>query len=360
MRRQSIARLASAAVVTAAVFACPVVYGQNVDKVKFDTCDGVELHGSFYPGKNGPKSTCVILLHNIGGDAKNIDNSQQDGWDRLAKALQDAGFAALTFDFRGHGNSTQIQPSFWKYQQNLGLRGAGKSETISYKDYQRSYYPILVNDIAAAKTLLDRRNDNGECNSRSIILVGAQEGAVVGTMWAVSEMSRYQLLNVFPATLDKNPEGKNINAFVWLSMNSQQGELGNWLRTLGKDKHIPMYFLYGANDSGSSNFAQRWAKELKGKTAPTDKLTRAVGTDKIALAGHNMLRKDLDTVEKVVNYCKAVLDTITPNDSGKIEFEKKAYAWSFQAGGTRPIIGKRPDEKLMGPIPLANIGVRTP
>jgi predicted alpha/beta hydrolase len=359
MRRQLIARLASTALTMAAVLVGRAAHGQNVDKVKFDTCDGVELHGSFYPGKNGPKSTCVILLHNVGGDAKNIDNSQQDGWDRLAKELQSAGFAALTFDFRGHGNSTQIQPSFWKYNHNLGLRGAGKSESISYKDYQKSYYPILVNDIAAAKALLDRRNDNGECNSRSIILVGAQEGAVIGAMWAVSEMSRYQLVNLFPIKLDATPEGKNINACVWLSMNSQQGEIGTWLRTLGKDKHIPMGFLYGANDSGSANFAQRWAKDLKGKSAPTDKLTRAEGTPKIALAGHNLLRKDLDTVEKVVNYCKAVIDAVTPSDPSKVEFEKKAYAWNFSASG-RPIPAKKQDEKLLAPIPLSNIGVRTP
>jgi pimeloyl-ACP methyl ester carboxylesterase len=363
MRRQLNARLVWATGLMFALLATPTAYPQNnVDRVKFDTCDGVELHGSFYPSRNGAKSTCVILLHNIGGDAKNIDNSQQDGWDRLAKALQAEGFAVLSFDFRGHGNSTQIQPSFWKYPQNAGLRGFGKAESISYKDYQKSYYPILVNDIAAAKALLDRRNDSGECNSRSIILVGAQEGAVVGTMWAVTEWSRYQLLNVnlfAPAALDKNPEGKSIIACVWLSMSSSQSELGNWLKLLGKEKRMPMGFLYGANDATAANFAQRWAKELKGKNAPTDKLTSAEGTPKSSLAGHNLLRKDLNTVEKIATYCKKVVDTVTPSDQSKIEFEKKGYAWSFQQGG-RPIIAKKLDEKLLSPIPISNIGVRAP
>ena len=31
--------------------------------VTFDTVDGVELKGSFYPGGQGNKSPCVILLH---------------------------------------------------------------------------------------------------------------------------------------------------------------------------------------------------------------------------------------------------------------------------------------------------------
>jgi hypothetical protein len=356
MRRHSFACLALAA----ALLATPAAYAQNpVDRVKFDTCDGVELHGSFYPGKNGPKSTCVLLLHNIAsGDSKNAYNSQQDGWDRLAKALQDTGnFAVLSFDFRGHGNSTGIQPSFWKYAHNSGVRGAGKSEAISYKDYQKSYFPILVNDIAAAKALLDRRNDNGECNSRSIILIGAQEGAVLGTMWAVTEWQRYQLINLFPLRLDPNPEGKCVNACVWLSMTSSQSEQGNWMKLLAKN-HIPMGFLYGASDATAANFAQKWAKDLKGKTAPTDKLTRADNIPKSTLAGHNLLRKDLDTVEKVVNYCKKVLEAVTPADYAKTEFEKKGYAWNFP--GVRPIIGKKPDEKLLIPVPLTHIGVRTP
>jgi hypothetical protein len=361
MRRQLIARLALAAGLAAALTSSPAATAQNVDRVKFDTCDGVELHGSFYPGKNGPKSTCAILLHNVGGDAKNIDNSQQDGWDRLAKALQAEGLAVLAFDFRGHGNSTGIQPSFWKYPQNQGLTGFGKAETISYKDYKKSYYPVLVNDIAAAKALLDRRNDNGECNSRSIILIGAQEGAVIGTMWAVSELSRYQLItvNAFNSALEKTPEGKWINACVWLSMSGSQGELGNWLKLLGQKNRIPMGFLYGANDTTSANFSQRWAKELKGKTAPTDKLTAADATPKSSLAGHNLLRKDLDTVEKIVKYCKAVGEAVTPADPAKIEFEKKGYAWRFQEAA-RPIIAKKPDERVLGPIPLNNLGVRTP
>jgi hypothetical protein len=120
-----------------------------------------------------------------------------------------------------------------------------------------------------------------------------------------------------------------------------------------------MGFLYGANDTTSASFSQRWAKELKGKTAPTDKLTAADATQKSTLAGHNLLRKDLDTVEKIVKYCKSVGEVVTPADPSKIEFEKKAYAWNFQQGG-RPIIAKKPDEKVLGPIPLNNIGVRTP
>ena len=63
-------------------------------------------------------------------------------------------------------------------------------------------------------------------------------------------------------------------------------------------------------------------------------------------------------MEKVVNYCKKVVETVTLPDYGKVEFEKKGYAWNFPT--IRPIIGKKPDEKLLAPVPLTHIGVRTP
>lgn len=352
MRRQFLARLAFAAGLAAALLSPSAAHAQKkVDRVKFETCDGVELHGLFYPSAAGAKATCVILLHNIGG------NSQQDGWDRLASELQNKNFAVLSFDFRGHGNSDRVLPSFWKVAHNSSVRGGPKSETINYKDYQRNYYPMLVNDIAAARAFLDRRNDGSECNSRSIILIGAQEGAVIGTMWLASEMHRFQVLSVQPLKLDMNPEGKSVNACVWLSMTSAQAELGNWLKMIGRDKRVPMGFLYGANDTTATSFAQKWAKELKGTVMPTKKYTAAEAIPKSNLAGHMLLRKDLSTVEKIVTYCKDVMDNITAADSGRVEFDKKGYAWNFNG---RTITGKIPEEKLLHPIPLSNIGVRTP
>jgi pimeloyl-ACP methyl ester carboxylesterase len=359
MRRQFLARVALAAGLAAAFLGrCPAHAQKNVDRVKIDTYDGVELHGSFYPGKNGPKSTCVILLHNVGGNSPG--NSQEDGWDRLATALQDKGFAVLTFDFRGHGNSTAVhRDTFWKVPQNTaGVKGGPKSDTITVKDFQRGYHPVLVNDIAAAKAYLDRRNDGGECNSHSLILIGAQEGAVIGTMWLATELHRYQLLSLLPVKLDLTPEGKYVNACVWLSMTGTQTSwpsLTEWLKAIGSKNRVPMGFLYGDKDSAAASFAQKWAKELKGSTMPTKKYTAAEAIPKVNLAGHKLLRKDLKTIEQIVDYCSGVMSDITPADPGKVEFDRKGYAWSFGAG--RPIIAKRPEERLLGLIPLSSIGV---
>ena len=71
--------------------------------VKIVTADGVKLNANFYPSekKNAPT---VLMLHPI-GDGK---SSKAPEWKSLADALQKGGYAVLTFDFRGHGDSTTI------------------------------------------------------------------------------------------------------------------------------------------------------------------------------------------------------------------------------------------------------------
>src|SRR4051794_27395928 len=70
---------------------------KNNETVKIETVDGVELKGTYWPGDKGKKSPVAILLHKIGG------RSSEDGWNNMADDLQKAGFAVLSFDFRGHG-----------------------------------------------------------------------------------------------------------------------------------------------------------------------------------------------------------------------------------------------------------------
>src|SRR5262245_32502986 len=70
------------------------------ERVRFDTYDQVEIHGTYYPGDMGNKSPSALVLHALGG------SSREEGWDNLAKELQKKHFAVLLFDFRGHGEST--------------------------------------------------------------------------------------------------------------------------------------------------------------------------------------------------------------------------------------------------------------
>src|SRR5579859_3450440 len=80
---------------------------ENSRVVSFRTSDGVELQGTFYPApSSGAKDACVLMLHNF--DPRKGGDSHEENWDRLAADLQKAGFAVLTFDFRGFGKSKTV------------------------------------------------------------------------------------------------------------------------------------------------------------------------------------------------------------------------------------------------------------
>src|SRR5439155_24509606 len=62
------------------------------DNVKFDSADGVELRGTFYPAPKA-KAPAILILHRYGGN--------REGLERLAEELGMKGWGVLTFDVRG-------------------------------------------------------------------------------------------------------------------------------------------------------------------------------------------------------------------------------------------------------------------
>src|SRR5262249_8729050 len=221
-------RLLLVALTVGSVSLLPTTQAQEekgrTDKVRFQTIDGVDLHGTFYPsGKSNPPT--VLLLHAVG------ENSKKKGWVHLAEELQKKGFAVLTFDFRGHGQSTEIvEPNkFWAelpnrmYMKHLGI---GKGTSLADKDITPGYAPILCNDIAAARSFLDRKNDMGGCNTSNIIVIGADTGATLGAIWLYGEWHRHRCKPppvpgaAFPLIIDSAiPEGNDVIACVWISAN---------------------------------------------------------------------------------------------------------------------------------------------
>ncbi len=281
----------------------------RADEVQFDTADKVELKGTFYPGTK--KSPCVILLHKLGG------NRQQKGWDDLAQALNKAGYAVLSFDFRGHGDSTSVGARFWRDRHNLMLKGASRmASKISYKDFPSGYLPYLTNDVAAAKRYLDQQNDAGACNSSNVVVIGAEEGAAIGALWMSTEYYRHKMTkNAFGALLPdrSKTEAEDLAAAVWLSIPHRLSgyDVAYWLRGPGnklRDK-IPMVFFFGTKDTKAAANANALYAALK-NTPSREKLsefTRLRGKD-TSLAGAELLgKKGLKTEDDITGYLENVM-----------------------------------------------------
>lgn len=347
----SLLRYAAGALLLVAVF---VLAGPSEaqdgkgEKVRINTVDGVELHGVFYAGKRN--AATILMLHPLNED------SRKKAWVSLAEALNKEGFSVLTFDFRAHGQSKTVDPDvFWKIAANRQVKGWEKKKTeIEYKDLGTSYYPVLVNDIAAVKAFLDNRNDSGACNTSSFMLLGAESGAALGAIWLNAEWKRYSylppnLMLGMPAQYGKNPEGKNVIAAVWLSPSNKLGStrvvsLTNLLVPPARDNGTPMYFLYSEEDPASKATCKSLEKSIKGIAKKTDekyRYTAAVGIKGGGkLTGMNLLQKSLGTDDAIVEYVKNVNEA-KGNEWEEREFRKNQYVWMM---GKTPVPAKLPKE----------------
>jgi dienelactone hydrolase len=286
----------------------------KTEEVTFTTCDFVELRGTYYKPNKGGNSPVVLMLHAWGKDRSKAD------WHYLASKIQEAGAAVLTFDFRGHGGSTNVSltpgQSFWDSQSNRSLvKGASpKKNKISIKDFPRDYVPFLVNDIAAARMFLDQKNDSGECNTSNLILLGAQEGAALGYVWAAAEWQRaatWKEPNVLALPTGGKSAGNDIAACVWLSFERAPRGVGvNYAQLLSVSPQLrttPMCFLYGEDDGlGKKDAEYMYNAVLRAKTGePKLDKTYEVPIKKTKLVGMELINKPMINTEELIQQYSA-------------------------------------------------------
>jgi hypothetical protein len=327
MRRLALARLACSLLAGMALTcSAPTGRAAEPERVKFDTFDQVEIHGTYYPGDTGNRSPCALVLHPLGG------SSREEGWDNLAKELQKKHFAVLLFDFRGHGESTSVGMNFWSADPNhrsLKSFKPGKlRDQISYKDFTTlQNWLALVNDIQAAKRFLDRKNDSNECNSANVVVIGAESSAALGALWIATEWKHPRMATGFPpVAANRNQlEGQDIACAVWLSFSSQIAvekakftlRPDSWLAAPVRDK-VPMCFLYGEQDQKAKSHALHlYDGVLHARKDKKLKLTIEKSIKDTKLAGRELLAKpSLNAEELILTYVSKVID------------ERGSSAWS--------------------------------
>jgi pimeloyl-ACP methyl ester carboxylesterase len=327
------------------------------EPVRFLTADGVELRGSFSAGPKGRKSPAALLLHDLG------DDRAEAAWDGLAAELRKAGLAVLRFDFRGHGRSTAVTEAFWQVPLNRqmvrGFHPSRPRESVGHDDFDRAYYPTLVNDVAAAKLLLDRKNDAGECNSSAVFLVGAGEGAAVGALWLAAESYRHRATGGVVPRLEPASAAKDVVAAVWLGLTPSLGRrrvpVAEAVRRAGRDLKVPTAFLHGESDEAASDFAARCVAALKGR-ADDMPLTAAQAVRDSRRDAGEPLRPSAEAGTLVRNYVENVIEAEGTGAWEPREVESNAYFWAFP--GTRLLPAKAEGDRDFRLVPLPALGVR--
>lgn len=307
----------------------------KAERVKITTVDGVDLRGHYYAGK--PQGPVAILLHAF------ESNSRTKDWIALSEALQRAGYNVLAFDFRGHGDSTDIDPAvFWSNPTNqVGIKNPNpKRGSIEAKDFKPAYHIALVNDIAAVKAFLDRKNDLKLCNTASTVIIGADEGATLGAIWLNSEFYRFRksLQPGIGYVQAKQPEGADVCAFMALTPSAKVGasaaNLGSTLWLASRTNATPMVFLYGENDGPGKTFATALEKKLKD---PKDKVrfqfTKAYEVPGTKLTGAGLLRV-ARTTKDITDYLDEVV-VAKGKEYFNRDWDKSMFYW-ISAGAPTP------------------------
>lgn len=128
------------------------------DRVTMTTTDGVEIVGS-YIRNNDQKA--AILLHMMPAD--------RTSWTAFALALDQAGYASLAIDERGHGESTM-------------------GGTLNYKTFTDEQQQAKIFDVEAARQYLLNEGFTAD----TIVVIGAS----IGGNLAIQELTRHPELRV--------------------------------------------------------------------------------------------------------------------------------------------------------------------
>ncbi len=321
----------------------------------------------------------MLLLHNVG---KGGGSSHQDNWDDLAKALSDGGYSVLSFDFRGFGNSHKVSPDFWdpikgRYNREYMPQLANKNpppDTIDHKDFDNrsnEYYPYLVNDVAAAKSYLDKHSSTGQANSSNLIVIGAGEGATIGAMWMESQWHLQKISGIDPKTgrptLDA-PEGRDEACAVWLDLSPKLGgrevpsDVHKWMVDVSGTNKVPMVFIYGKDNESAGTLAKTqlhsienkvrhdnpsWNEErIKSQLQFTD--VKPIGGTKL---GGSQLLGVGDTQAFIKKYVDLVMDNRGPRDPRAHDIKMDTFLWTFP-GEFTPQEAKIPGEDSIHLVPV--------
>jgi hypothetical protein len=314
----------------------PSLWAQKTESARFKTVDGVNIYGTYYPS-NRRNAPVVLLLHALGED------SSKKGMTTLGEELSAKGYAVLAFDFRGHGRSTSVEPAeFWysgaaprnTLNTSSYIKGQVGRDTIDFKDFNPSYYTVLINDIAAARGYLDRKNDTGACNTNNLIVIGAEDGGTLGAIWINSECYRHRFypatttFPIQPPKLEKQSEGEGIICGIWLSLSPKLGgrdiSMPQTLALPARTRATPMVFIYGDGDELGTKFAKYCEKNLvtyedgkDGKQKSDNyKYTLTVGVPG-NVKGANLISKNI--TEGLVKYLDSMIQ-----DKGR-EWQQKDY-----------------------------------
>lgn len=318
-------------------FGLPALEDSGPERFSCETADGVTLVGDFYPpGKaKGERGPCVLLLHAVGPGRA---TASRGDFGRLPVALQREGFAVVTFDFRGHGESKLIDPLryYEVYPPARQLPNPAAANKIDSRDFRTPLeVAAFANDLVAIKVWVNKQNNLKRCNSHQVGLLGVEQSGLLALLFAINEhrdLNRPLDISAVRSGADNRFEGEDLSALVWLSTTDRLGAdrldpnlVQAWLQ-FTQARSLPLLAVFGEEDQAAREFWARAASVLRSRERDGQvgsSLRRIKGT---SLTGLKLLEHEVFGVQKEL--ATFLTDALrTPN-----------AAWSEHKGNQRPTL----------------------
>lgn len=171
-------------------------------KLSLTTSDGVSLAAWYYPAGEGtsPKAT-VIVVHDLEGSHESVEP--------LSKSLQQAGYAVVAPDLRGHGASTsRIGAGGRGGELDAGsLRKADLLAIAASTGGRIRDQATARGDLEAVHGWIKDQSESLDINR--LCIVGSGAGATLAMLWTVADTA-------WPPTT-KGPQGGHVRAIAMIS-----------------------------------------------------------------------------------------------------------------------------------------------
>lgn len=167
--------------------------------VVLETKDKVQMKATYFAAGsptadekqegNGKSVVPIILVHDWDGDRAQVLN--------FGRYLQNAGFAVIAPDLRGHGESVQV---------------TGQPKELNYKRFRKSEIASVRWDIERCKKYLVKRHNEGNVNVDMLTVVAVGKSCALAVQWTIGDWFD------FPAISAKGiKQGQDVKALVLVS-----------------------------------------------------------------------------------------------------------------------------------------------
>lgn len=179
------------------------------------TENNVPIHLTYFPSRNGKETAVIILLH--------MKDSNRFVWQNgFAERLQGEGYAVVTVDLRGHGESKAggagvgpIAGGNANQPDDKRKAATPKKSTQAGPAMKPADYQAMIEDLNAVKGFLLKEHQALRLNISKLGLVGPEMGATVASVFAANDWLRPP----YPDGVDlgRTPRGQDVKAIVLLS-----------------------------------------------------------------------------------------------------------------------------------------------